>query len=127
MPGLEDNQEMQHKHQFKLEVPEECMIPLNSYFLDLGLPMYPSLKKYENFSFHPAEEHLRKAYEYYKKTLQCIYYKGKAFLPFLTSNQVFYVKTNYIIIKSSTVFPFIKRCQQPATVWLGNYNCNGIH
>ena len=76
MPDIEDNQQLQHKHEFKLEKPEECMGILNGYFLDLGLPMYPPLKKYENFCFHPPEEHLRKAYEHYKRTLQCIFYKG---------------------------------------------------
>ena len=76
-PGIEDNQELQHKHEFKLEKPEECILILNSYFLDLGFFMYPAMKKYRNFVFHPPEEHLRKAYEYYKKALQCIFHQGK--------------------------------------------------
>ena len=80
VPDYENNQELQHKHEFKLEKPEECMMILNTYFLDLGLPMYSVFKETENFSFYPPEEHLRKAYEYYKKTLQCIFYKGKNIL-----------------------------------------------
>ena len=90
VPEYEDNQDLQHKHEIKLEKPEECFFILQSYFLELGFPMLPSLKEYENFTFNPPEEHLRKAYEYYRKTLQCIFYQGEQCLSvfFLNFNQI---------------------------------------
>ena len=70
-------QQMRHKHEVKLEAPDECIYILGSYFFEPQLPRLPTMEKYREFNFHPPEDHLRETYEYYKKALQCIYYQGK--------------------------------------------------
>ena len=69
--------QIQHKHEVKLELAEECMFLLQAYFMDIGTTTFPMFEKWKNYSFHPPTENLRNAYIYYKKALQCIFYKGK--------------------------------------------------
>ena len=77
VPSLGERESLQHKHEIKVDKPEECMYLLSTFFLHLNFPALPTLVKYREFCLNPPQDLLRQAYEFYRKALQCIYYRGK--------------------------------------------------
>ena len=68
--------QVKHIHEMKLGLPDECIFILQAAMLDIGFNIGPAFTKWKDFSFYPPEENLKEAYKYYKKALQCIFYKG---------------------------------------------------
>jgi len=64
-------------HELRVDNPEECLFALGRNFLQYYYHLrFPSFKKVSDWYYSLTKEELVEAYRHYKKTLQCIGYKG---------------------------------------------------
>ena len=72
--GLTD---VRHIHEIDLDLPEECHYVLMAAMTDYGWGINPVFKKLLKYMKDFHDEISSNVYEYYKKALQCIFYKGR--------------------------------------------------
>ena len=76
-PG--DVSSLSHIHDLDLDLPEECFFAFQPTMADSLWLLNPAFKKLRDYTLvNPGEEMLTKAYEHYKNTLKCIFYKGNS-------------------------------------------------
>lgn len=70
--------ESKNKHVLDAAEPEECLVLLQQYFVDMLEPiMNPCAELLAEYLYNCPKEPVEKAYRHYKNALKCICYKNK--------------------------------------------------